>query len=220
MLRDGGDPEPVVFGPRNVWAFGLGGNGAYASHYDGHTWAKVTMPEAPVEVSAAAPGDIWALGTDDGFVMHWNGARWVTVGLEVLPLPYGATVSYSNITAVGPQDAWLMRTITDKSGPPTTRMLHWNGKAWLTVASPADVIGSLVPDGHGGLWADGIDISPGGFWYLYHLAGGHWTQFTPPGVFIHSPEDLTRIPGTRSVWATGSNFNAKGYYGVILKYEP
>ena len=209
----------AVFGPHNVWVFSLGA-GAYAAHYDGHTWAKVKMPEAPIGVSAAAPGDIWALGSSISFVMHWNGVSWVKVGLPLLPLPYGATVSYSNITAVGPQDAWLMRTISYKSPPPDTAMMHWNGKAWLTTASPADIVGSLVPDGHGGLWADGIDINPGGFWYIYHLAGGHWTQYTPPGVFIHSPEELTWIPGTRSVWATGSNFTAKGYYGVILKYGP
>jgi hypothetical protein len=209
----------AVFGPGNVWVFSLGA-GAYAAHYNGHSWAKVAMPEAPDGVSAVAPGDIWAVGPDISFVMHWNGAKWVKVRLPLLPLPFGATVSYSNITAVGPRDAWLMRTISYKSTPPSTAMMHWNGSAWLTVASPADIIGSLVPDGHGGLWADGIDINPGGFWFIYHLAGGRWTQFTPPGVFIHSPEYLTLIPGTRSVWATGSNFNAKGYFGVILKYGP
>jgi len=209
----------AVFGPHNVWVFSLGA-GAYAAHYDGRSWAKMAMPEVADGVSAAAAGDIWALGPGVTFVMHWNGVRWIKVGLPVLPLPSNATVSYSNITAVGPRDAWVMRTISYKSSPPSTAMLHWNGGAWLTTASPADVVGSLVPDGHGGLWADGIDINPGGFWYLYHLARGHWTQFTPPGVFIHSPEELTRIPGTRSVWATGSNFSAKSYYGVILKYGP
>jgi hypothetical protein len=210
----------AVFGPANVWVFSLG-NGAYAAHYNGHTWAKVPMPKVPMGVSAAAPGDIWALGPNINYVMHWNGTKWATVGLPLLPLPFGAKVSYSNITAVGPRDAWLMRTITYKSSAlPSTAMMHWNGKAWLTAASPADIVGSLVPDGHGGLWADGIDINPGGFWYIYHLAGGHWTQFTPPGVFIHAPEELTWIPGTRSVWATGTAFTAKGNFGLILKFGP
>lgn len=172
-------------------------------------------------MSAIAPGDIWALGQSTSFVLHWNGTKWVKVGVPVLPLPYGATLSYSNITAVGPHDAWLMRTISDKSGPPTTAMMHWNGKAWLTVASPADIVGSLVTDGHGGLWADGIDINPGGFWNIYHLAGGHWTQAKLPGiVFPHSPEELSWIPGTRSEWATGAGFNAMGNFGLILKFGP
>jgi hypothetical protein len=213
----------AVFGPCNVWVFSLG---AGAVHYDGRTWAKVKMPEVPDGVSAAAPGDIWALGPGISFVMHWNGTKWLKAALPILPLRYGATVSYSNITAVGPHDAWLMRTISSKSRLPSAAMMHWNGKTWLTVASPADVVGSLVPDGHGGLWADGTDINPGGFWYIYHLAGRHWTKFTPPGMFIHSPQELTWIPGTRSVWATGSNYSAsedhnpKAYFGVLLKYGP
>jgi hypothetical protein len=35
---------------------------------------------------------------------------------------------------------------------------------------------------------------------------------------VHSPTPLTRIPGTRSLWATGTASGPKGYYGVILKY--
>ena len=209
-----------VFGPRDVWVFSLGA-GAFAAHYDGHSWAKVKLPAVPLDVSAAGPHDIWADGQTIDFVMHWNGRKWTTVGLPLLPLPYGATVSYSNITAVGPDNAWLFRTISYQNGPPpSTAMMHWDGKAWLTAASPADIVGSLVLDGNGGLWADGIDINPGGFWYFYHLAHGHWSRFIPPDVVPQSPEILTRIPGTRSVWATGSAFNAKGNFGVILKYGP
>jgi len=215
------DPIAAVFGPRNVWVFSLGVGGAYAAHYDGHTWAKVKMPQAPVGVSAVAWNDIWALGSDIGFVMHWNGVKWVKVALPVLPLPFGATVSYSNITGVGPQNAWLMRTISYKSGHLSTAMMHWNGRAWLTTASPADVVDSLVQDGNGGLWAVGANINPSGFWFFYHLVRGHWIQFTPPGVILQAPEELAWIPGTRSVWATGTAFNSKGdYFGVQLKYGP
>ena len=214
------DVATAVFGPRNVWVFSLG-DGAYAAHYNGHSWAKVKMPEVPLGVSASAPGDIWAIGPNVSYAMRWNGAAWVKVGLPVLPLPFGATVSYSNITAIGPRNAWVMRTISYKSGLPTTGMLHWNGSAWLTVASPADVVDSLVPDGHGGLWAVGADINPSGFWFFYHLVRGHWTQFTPPGVIPQYAEELAWIPGTRSVWATGISFNAKGdFFGVLLKYGP
>lgn len=212
----------AVFGPGNLWVFSMSA-GAYAAHYNGHTWAKVRMPETPIEASAAAPGDIWALGPDISGVMHWNGKNWGRIGLPALPLPFGSTVSYSNITAVGAEDAWVMRTITYKSGRRDTAMMHWNGRSWATMASPADLIGSLVPDGGGGLWADGIDMNPGGFWLLYHLAGGHWKTFDPPnGVDVHSPEVLSWIPGTRSVWATGSGFNSTvtENFGVILKYGP
>ncbi len=208
----------AAFSPDDVWVFG---KGDYAARYNGHSWAKIRLPEAAAGVSAVAPDDIWALGSAVSYVMRWNGTAWTKVGLPLLPLPAGATVSYSNITGVGPKDAWLFRSISYSSSAfPTTAMMHWNGRAWLTVASPADIVGSLAPDGSGGLWADGIDINPGGFWLFYHLVAGHWIQVTPPGVFTHAPEVLTSIPGTRSLWATGSAISASGNYGVLLKYGP
>src|SRR5215472_6233861 len=206
----------AVFGPGNVWVFSLGA-GPYAAHYSGRSWAKVKLPAVPTDESAVAPDDIWALGTAS--VLHWNGTKWTTTGLPGPPLPTGATVSYSNLTAAGPDDAWLLRTISFPSRIPVTVVMHWNGKSWRTVASPADIVGSIAPDGHGGLWATGIDVNPGGFWLLYHLVAGHWTtEYPPAGVDNHAPEILTWIRGTRSLWAAGSAFTPKGYYGVILKH--
>jgi hypothetical protein len=223
VLRRSSGPLSVtsaVFGPKNVWAFSLGA-GAYAAHYDGRTWTKVSLPEAPVEVSVVAADDIWALGPSIGYVMHWNGRKWTSVRLPLLPPRVGESVSYTNITAVGPRDAWLFRTIRFENAQlPSTAMMRWNGTSWQTAPSPADIVGSLAADGDGGLWADGIDINPGGFWYFYHLTRDQWTQITPPGVDVHSPETLTQIPGTRSLWATGSSFSPKGYFAVILGYGP
>jgi len=164
------------------------GAGAYAAHYGGHSWAKVKLPAVPTDESTVAPDDIWALGTASA--LQWNGTKWTTTGLPELPLPKGATVSYSNLTAAGPNDAWLLRTISSPSRIPATTVMHWNGKSWLTAASPADIDGSTAPDGHGGLWANGIDVNPGGFWLPYHLVAGHWTTGYPPtGVDNHAPGD-------------------------------
>src|SRR5215472_4035648 len=163
-------------GPGNVWVFSLGA-GAYAAHYSGRSWAKVKLPAVPTDESTAAPDDIWALGTASA--LQWNGTKWTTTGVPELPLPKGATVSYSNLTAAGPNDAWLLRTISSPSRIPATTVMHWNGKSWLTAASPADIDGSIAPDGHGGLWTNGIDVNPGGFWLLYHLGASHWTTENP-----------------------------------------
>jgi hypothetical protein len=207
----------AVFGPGDVWVFSLGIVG-YAAHYNGHSWTRVRLSAVPAGVSALAADDIWVLGT--GVVLHWNGKQWATIDLPAIPLPSGANLSYSDLTATGPGDAWVVRTITFRNELPATTLMHWNGKSWLTVDGPANNVGSIAPDGSGGLWADGIDVNPAGFWLLYHLVGGHWTEYTPPGVDTHSPTPLTRIPGTRSLWAVGSAFSPKGYYGVILKYGP
>jgi len=145
-----------------------------------------------------------------------------TIRLPVSPLPFGDYATYSELTAADARDAWVVVSIYSSSHAlVSTISVYWTGTAWQQLSSPADIIGSMAPDGSSGLWADGIDINPGGFWLLYHFTGGHWTSGqTPPGVDSHSPTPLTRIPGTGSLWATGTAFNAKGNYGVILKYGP
>ncbi len=212
----------AAFSPDDVWVFGTGD---YAARYNGRTWAKVKLPEPAADVSAAGPDDIWALGPSLGFAMHWNGKTWETVALPAPPpLPSGATLYYSYMTAVGPQNAWLVRSISLSSTPvPDDVMMHWTGKAWHTVASsPVDLLGSLVPDGHGGLWVAGTDLNFSGFWLVYHLTGGHWTDYgSLPGVIPQSGASLTWIPGTRSLWAISLSPASTGsYYGAILKYGP
>jgi hypothetical protein len=209
----------AVFGPGNVWAFSVGA-GSYAARYNGRTWAKVPLPEVPTDVSVAGSAGIWALGAE--YAMHWIGGSWAKIRLPVFPLPFGDYATYGDLTAADARDAWVVVSIYDASHAlVNTIPAYWTGTTWQLLSSPADILGSMAPDGGGGLWADGIDINPGGFWLLYHQVGGHWTSGeTPPGVDVHSPTPLTRIPGTGSLWATGTAFNAKGNYGVILKCGP
>jgi hypothetical protein len=208
-----------VFGPGSVWVFSAGA-GSYAAHYNGRTWTKVALPEVPADVSVAGSAGIWALGSE--YAMHWTGASWATIRLPVFPLPFGDYATYGDLTAADAKDAWMVVSIYNSSHDlVSTIPAYWTGTTWQLLTSPADILGAMAPDGGGGLWADGIDINPGGFWLLYHQVGGRWTSGqTPPGVDVHSPTPLTRIPGTRSLWATGTASGPKGYYGVILKYGP
>jgi hypothetical protein len=211
----------AVFGPANVWVFSLGA-GAYAAHYNGHTWAKVKLPAAVGEVSVVAANDLWALAKN--VALHWNGRAWAVIKIPAAPGKPPA--SFGELSATGADSAWVWRTLL-VPGPPTIgRVLHWNGKTWQSVAGlPADEISSAVPDGAGGLWATGGDINPGGFNSFYHLTGGHWTQVaTPAGVFNHEAEYLTWIPGSRSLWGVAAGMTTtKGkvtFDSVILKYGP
>lgn len=207
----------AAFGPGNVWVFSTGAGG-YAARYNGRTWEKVPMPEVPADVSVAGSAGIWALGVENA--MHWIGGSWATVRLPVFPLPFGDYATYSDLTAAGAKNAWVVVSIYNSSHAlVNTVPAYWTGTTWQLLSGPADILGSMAPDGGGGLWADGIDINPGGFWLLYHFAGRHWSSGqTLPGADVHSPTPLTRIPGTRSLWATGTAFGPKGNYGVILKY--
>lgn len=206
-----------VFAPGNVWLFSLG-RGAYAAHYDGRAWTRVTLPGVPTDVSATGPGAIDMLG--NGSVFHWTGEQWVNRYLPAIPLASGASVSYGDLVSAPPSSGWVVRTISFKTAPSRMSLLHWtSGGSWTTVASPADIIGSIAPDGSGGLWATGIDINPAGLWLLYHRTGSHWTVTgLPAGVDPHAQKTLTWIPGTRSLWGTASTFGTAGSRAVILKY--
>jgi hypothetical protein len=206
-----------VFGPDNVWVFGLDA-GAYAAHYNGRAWAKVRLPAAPDEVSAVSPDDIWALRGSTAW--YGNGKTWTATKIPTVAgdPPEG----FGNLTVTGRDSAWVWRTVLAPAPETEADVLHWNGASWRSVAgTPADSIGSVAPDGSGGLWATGADVNPGGFNLFYHLTGGRWTEVNPPaGTWDQAPEDLTWIPGTRSLWGTATGRTRKGVFSELIKYGP
>jgi hypothetical protein len=206
-----------VLGPDNVWVFGLDA-GAYAAHYNGRAWAKVRLPAAPDEVSAVSPDDIWALQGNTAW--YGNGTTWTAT--KIPTVAGDPPEAFDDLTVSGHDSAWVWRTIL-ATGPRTEAdVLHWNGTSWRSVAgTPADNIGTVAPDGSGGLWATGVDINPSGFNLFYHLAGRHWTEVNPPaGTLLQAPEDLTWIPGTHSLWGTVTGLTHKGEHAELIKYGP
>jgi len=208
----------AVFGPGNVWVFGLGA-GAYAAHYDGRGWARVRLPAAPDEVSAVSADDIWAL--HGNVAWNWNGESWTA---SSIPKAAGDPPErFDNLTATGPASAWVWRDVSVRGRPAEVDQLHWNGTAWRRTGAgpPVDLIDSVVPDGSGGLWATGADDNPGGFNLFYHLSGGRWREASlPGGIRDQQPESLAWIPGTDSVWGTATGRTGKGSDGAIIKYGP
>jgi hypothetical protein len=222
LQRQSGGAGPsvsaAVFGPDDVWVFGLDA-GAYAAHYDGRGWAKVRLPAAPDEVSAVSPDDIWALAGNVAW--FWNGGKWTA---NKIPDPAGnPPASFDHLSVTGPRSAWVWRTVLVPGSPADVDQLHWNGTSWRRAGpgTPADLVDSVAPDGSGGLWATGVETDPGGFNLLYHLTRGRWHEVSPPsGIWDQQPVSLTPIPGTRSVWGTATGRTDKGSYGVIIKYGP
>ena len=204
-----------MFGPDNVWVFGLDA-GPYAAHYNGRGWAKVRLPAAPDEVSAVSPDDIWALR--GGTAWYGNGKTWTAT--KIPKVAGDPPEGFANLTVTARDSAWVWRTVFAPGPQTEADVMHWNGAAWRPVAgTPADNIGSVAADGSGGLWATGADLNPGGFNLFYHLTGGRWTEVDPPaGVWDQAPEDLTWIPGTHSLWGTATGRSRKGAYAELIKY--
>jgi hypothetical protein len=226
VLRPTGSGDPlaqaVVFSPGNAWIFSASAvsEPTLAAHYYHGAWHKVFLPAAPEEISAVAPNDIWALGfpaRQPGWVgMHWNGSAWRTLTLPPVTAPRDST--FYAMTATGPDSVWLPREITASNHTTRVALLHWTGR-WhvITVPFPNAGFGNIAQDGAGGLW---IKADTGN--YLYHYGHGRWTrQAVPakPGLTTFVGE-LTWIPGTRSLWATGTLGAADAAFGAILKYGP
>lgn len=112
--------------PDDVWA--VGGRGTASSvatllHYDGDTWASVTLPEfqrpnvtALYKIWGTAADNIYAVGRS-GVILHYQGDGWVEeasgTGDDLIAL-YGT--SASEIVAVG--------------GRSNGRVAIWNGETW------------------------------------------------------------------------------------------
>ncbi len=205
---------PVVFGPDDVWAFSVG---AYASHYNGRTWAKIKMPyTAGSVISPVSANDIWAMDyspTGSQGLMHWNGVSWQRLSIpKASHIPAKSTEYVSDLLATGPRSVWLVRDIeTGEQGARSLYLMHWDGSIWQHVrfAYRTSFVDQTARDGAGGLWMAANGPAPAYRWYFVHLQeDGTWTrQVVPAGSQISNllvQPSLLWVPGTQSLWAVGN----------------
>ncbi len=94
----------------------------------------------------------------------------------------------TNVTAVSASNIWI--GWYDKT---STHALHWDGRRWHTLNTPADADpGHIVPDGKGGYWFGATAI-----W-----TGGTWLSEPRPGL-TGGYIGVVRIPRTASFLLTG-----------------
>ena len=174
-------------------------------------WRKAGPPRlSPVvsveSVAARSAKDVWLAGfayrssADDGMASwHWNGKRWVGVGVKGLT----ATVSPLFSVASSGRDAWAVgRTASGALA------LHWNQRFrdhlgytwWARVPVPRALgragLNSVAMISRREVWAvgDGIVLR----WR------GSWSRvLTPPFVNSWTGLAVARIAGTSEVWITG-----------------
>ena len=167
---------PSVFGPDNVWVFGLDA-GAYAAHYNGRDLGEGAAAGRSRRGQRGQPG------------RHLGPAREHRLVRERQDVDRDQDPEGGREPARGLRQpdrhrrdsAWVWRTILAPGPRTEADVLHWNGTSWRRVAgTPADNVDSVAPDGSGGLWATGVDLNPGGFNLFYHLTGGRWSEVNPP----------------------------------------
>jgi len=192
----------TAFSPTDVWVFGDPGTW----HLQGRTWTKVTGLAGSIQAaSALSPRDIWAVGGSAGILLRFNGRSWGQVRSKALTgLQFGA------LLALSPGNVWV------DGGP---FLLHLRGTEWTRVMFPrwGVIPFSLAPDGSGGLWMNNFAINALTGPTVVHLSrAGRWRQYRVP----HSGlmDDLARIPGTASLWGTGSVTTRTGVDAAIWAY--
>jgi hypothetical protein len=216
-----------------LWAFGQPaeyGPAGYFAHFNGRTWTHGSFPLTGTAAAARSASDVWVGGdTAKGLgIEHWDGRRWRVTALPDLGLGSGSALQYFadifGFVDLGLDDAWADIGVLNATGanPPGTIILHWNGKAWSRVKFPyvGDAMTPVAYDGHGGIWlatADGTGSNVT-VWFD-HYSRGRWTRAKVPSRSGDRPEmdNLSWIPDTRSLWATGGvDFASNGE--TILKY--
>jgi hypothetical protein len=134
-----------------------------------------------------------------------------------------------DLLATGPSNLWLQQDVVPAggAGERTQYLLHWNGKTWQRVHLhyPTSAVDYLARDGRGGIWIVANGKAPALTWYLYHLSAGHWARRVLPslkGVKQRQLFGIFRIPGSTSMWATGTlalpHEGDGGIVGGIWKY--
>ncbi|MFD0684112.1 hypothetical protein [Actinomadura fibrosa] len=174
--------------------------------------ADVPVPQgAMVElVSVRSHRDVWVAGgaldaalRKAPFTVHWNGRAWTDV--TVLPVP-GSSKSQliRRIRPVSARLAWAFRS-NDSTGQDQTLLRWTGGAAWEEFRLPQEFntpSGPLADDGRSGVWIGGSTY--GSTQYL-HFEGGAWTTVQGPARTADQIEviDMARVPGTRTILATG-----------------
>jgi hypothetical protein len=121
-------------------------------HWNGRTWSRAAAGPAGselIDVSASSATNAWAVGSDrKGFSMalHWNGRAWRRVATPNLR-PNQLINGLQSVTVLSPTSAWAVGVAQNVFSvfEGTAIEMHWNGRSWSMMTSPA-------PGGNSGLF--------------------------------------------------------------------
>jgi hypothetical protein len=231
----------VALTPTNVWAVGVSTDAQFNNqqqrtlieHWDGSRWSLVPSPNPAtlggsgdilMGIDGVGPNDLWAAGwvfdqPNDQIRLlleHFNGTKWTAVPS---PSPPGSTHFGSAVTAVAPNDAWVV----GNDALERTLAAHWNGRAWSIVPTPSphdgaapttDLTGVAATAGND-VWASGYEANVDGqnFLkpYVLHWNGSEWTlTFTPNQGGEGSRLNAAVAVSAGEAWAVGQTQELDG----------
>jgi hypothetical protein len=211
------------------------GDSATVLHWNGTSWAPVTIPGLPAAVSLSAVDalsatDVWAVGFASAgtpfapqttLTVHWNGTTWTRVPAPGSFTPESTGASLPSLSMDSPTDGWAVGSVVhDKTGVLTGLALHWNGTSWQRVATSAAAafsgVASFSP-------ADATavgDVQTSEFAFTpvaLHWNGTNWARTAnlpaPPGVpasQLGGPDSFS-APSATDLWTGGGYFTSAGF---------
>jgi hypothetical protein len=219
----------------NMWAAGqVDGDdeksSSWVARWDGSRWVEFhpvpghehyPVPQGGVALEVAGPNDIWFVR--DTFICRWDGSTWQTA---VAPSAHKFDTYPADLQVAGRNDAWAVGHTAgyhQNDGKRAPAIIHWDGRQWSQVESPAFDDVSRLNDTSGfralavvspdDIWAVGsyggseVERS-GGVVADYgpiaaHWDGATWTRVDLPD--LPDTSDLRRVTAVASdeVWAVG-----------------
>ena len=217
----------------DVWAVGeqQRGDGTFGTlieHWDGTRWSVVPSPDPGSSgnhlygVAAAGPGDVWAVGQQDGrrsdtpLVEHWDGTSWAAVNVPSAGLTGGLLQG----VAAGGGEVWAVGQSDDAAHQARPLVEHLSRGTWRADLLAgvgtgfSDVTGVAIA--HDAVWAVGsaYDAASGNQLTLVaRHTGAGWQQVAAP-----NPGTGDKVLG--GISAAGGAAWAAGYYKTDAGRSP
>jgi hypothetical protein len=204
----------VALSRTDAWAFGgtnPGGAGApVALQWNGSSWRPRLLPAGLSDfigsASASSARDVWAVSYAGGYVLHWNGSRWLVAKRWRRP------DILTGVTAVSPSDVWVFGTAND--GVRGLGSWHFDGRTWTQADGLAGQIYRASAVSARDIWAVAATRQGG---YIEHYDGRSWQRVgaaSPALAGLTLDAVLAQRGG--GVWAAGNRWRRRGDGAVVI----
>jgi hypothetical protein len=205
----------ILVAGQQVWVFGgtnPGGQSApVALSGSGRRWRVSSLPaglsDFISDATAPSASDIWAISSYGRYVLHWNGSRWRVAKR------WGQQGILSDVTALGPRDAWVFGT--SAAGDRTIGTWHYDGRRWIAVRGVAREIYRASALSGRDIWA--IAAGETGD-TIVHLAGQRWHRVPTGRALAGIRWHDILAESAASVWLVGNAASQHGIGPVVLAH--
>ncbi len=217
--------------------------GVTAVESSAHAWSDWVFQSSPgpgdhgnilYDVDGLADDDVWAVGRSDfgpgfnepidsahGLTIHWDGSSWAQFPT---PNPGSFWNDLLGVKAIAADDVWVVGSAANvNSGIAQFVAMHWDGKAWNQVPTPALT---------GGSFASAVDaVTANDLWVVGGRGGGvalaaRWNgsgfqiDNMPPAGSDQNWLQAVDAVSTNDVWAVGHyNSGEPDSHPLIMRFN-